>query len=89
MKGVVDSCPICQMGIPNRVIVDWRSKFIAVDTRALLESQLGVKMTFIPAGEHPQNLVEQAHRMLWSTLGAIRIVSDITTWKTAVQEVVY
>ena len=55
----------------------------------MLECQLGVKMTFIPASEHQQNLVEWAHRILWSTLRAIWIISDITTWKTAVQEAVY
>ena len=45
----------------------------------MLESQLGVKMTFIPAGKHQQNLDERAHRTLWSTVRAIRIISDITT----------
>ena len=49
-----------EMGVPNQVIVDRGSKFLAVDTRALVESQLGVKMTFIQAGEHQQNLVERA-----------------------------
>ena len=44
-------------------------------------------MTFIP--KHQQNLIERANRTLWSTLRAIWIISDITTWKTAVQEAVY
>ena len=46
------------MGVPNWVIVDRGSELIAVDTRALVESHLGVKMTFIPAGKHQQNLME-------------------------------
>ena len=46
-------------------------------------------MTFIPAIKDQQNLVELAHRTLWSTLHAIRIVNDIQTWKTAVQEAIY
>ena len=69
--------------------MDRSSEFVAVKTRAMLESQLGVNMTFILAGKHQQNLVEWAHRILWSTLRAIWIISDITTWKTAVQEAVY
>ena len=41
-----------EMGFPSRFIVDRGSKFTTVDTRALVEMKLGVKMTFIPAGEH-------------------------------------
>ena len=55
----------------------------------MLESQLGVKMLFIPAGEHQQNLVERAHCTLWEVIRAIRVTKDATTWKTAVQEATY
>ena len=47
-----------EMGYPGRVIVDCGSEFVAIETRAMLETQLGVKMTFIPGSEHQQNLVE-------------------------------
>ena len=56
-----------ELGFPSRVIVDRGSKFTTINTRVLME-EMGVKMTFIPAGEHQQNLVERAHRMLWSML---------------------
>ena len=42
--------------------------------------QVGVKLIFIPAMEHQQNLVERAHRTLWSTLQAIRVTNSIDTW---------
>merc|ERR1711994_1070446 len=48
------------MGVPTKVVADRGSKFVSMDTRALVEGQLGVKMIFIPAGEPQQNLVEQA-----------------------------
>ena len=47
-----------EMGVPAKVVADRGSEFISMDTRALVEGQLGVKMIFIPAGEHEQNLVE-------------------------------
>ena len=78
-----------EMGVPARVITDRGSEFVSADTRALLESQLVVKIVFIPAGEHQQNLVERAHRMLWGVIRAICVTKDATTWKTAVQEVTY
>ena len=59
------------------------------DTRALIEGQLGVKMTYIPAGEHQQNLVERAHRTLWYVIRAIRITKDSITWKAAIAESTY
>ena len=40
-----------ELGYSSQVIVDRGSKFTAVDTRALME-EMGVKLTFIPAGEH-------------------------------------
>ena len=77
------------MGIPSWVIVNRGSVFVAQDTRALMEGELGVKMSFIPTGEHQQNLVERVHRTLWGVIKAILVVSDIRTWKTAVQEATY
>ena len=47
-----------EMGVPNRIVMDRVSEFTAVDNRASVESELGMKMTLIPAGEHQQNLVE-------------------------------
>ena len=47
-----------EMGVPSRIVVDRGNEFTAVDTRALNESKLDMKMSFIPAGEHQQNLVE-------------------------------
>ena len=47
-----------EMGIPNRIVVDRGTELTAVDTRALVESKLGMKMISIPAGKHQQNLVE-------------------------------
>ena len=60
------------------MFVDHGSKFIAVDTLALMEEK-GVKLDFISSGEHQQNLVERAHLMLWSTLRAIRVTASIDT----------
>ena len=48
-----------EMSVPARVIVDHGAEFVSTDTRAVLEKSLGVNMTFIPAGEHQQNLVER------------------------------
>ena len=56
-----------ELGFLSRVIVDRGSRFTTINTRVLME-EMGVKMTFILAGEHQQNLVERAHRMLWSML---------------------
>ena len=47
-----------EMGVLARVITDRGAKFVSTDTRALLEHNLGVTMSFVPAGEHQQNLVE-------------------------------
>ena len=47
-----------EMGVPERIIADCGSEFVATDTRALLEHHLGITMSFIHAGEHQQNLVE-------------------------------
>ena len=41
-----------EMSIPSWVIVDRGSEFVAQDTRALIESQLDVKMSFIPDSKH-------------------------------------
>ena len=41
-----------EMGIPARVITNCGSEFVSTDMWALLQSQLGVKMEFIPASEH-------------------------------------
>ena len=57
-----------EMGVLARVITDRGAEFVSTDTRALLEHNLGVTMSFIPAGEHQQNLVEQAYRTLWGSL---------------------
>ena len=57
-----------EMGIPSRVITDHGSEFVSTDTRALLQSKLGVKMSFIPAGKHQQSLVECAHGTLWGVI---------------------
>ena len=78
-----------EIGVPGRVITDRGTEFVSTGTRALLEGQLGVKMLFIPAGEHQQNLVERAHCTLWEVIRAIRVTKYATTWKTAVQEATY
>ena len=46
-------------------------------------------MSFIPAGEHQQNLVERAHRTLWSVIRALRVTTDPVTWRAAVREATY
>lgn len=46
-------------------------------------------MSFIPAGEHQQNLVERAHCTLWGVIRAGRLTKDAVTWKAAVQEATY
>ena len=74
------------MGVPSRIMVDCSSEFITLQT---LEGQLRVKVSFIPPGKHQQNLVESAHKMPWSTLCTIRVISEITIWKAAVQEAVH
>ena len=78
-----------EMGIPAKIICDRGSEFISMDTRALVESQLGVKLVFIPAGEHQQNLVERAHRTLWSVICAICVTKDTLTWRAAIAESTY
>ena len=45
-----------EMGVPGRVITGMGSEFVSTDTRALLESQLGVKMAFIPPRLAPTEL---------------------------------
>ena len=65
-----------EMGVPAKLIADRGSEFISMDTRTLVEGQLGIKMIFIPAGEHQQNLVERAHRTLRSVIRSIRIMKD-------------
>ena len=60
-----------EMGVPERLIADRGSEFVATDTKALLEHNLGITMSFIPAGKHQQNLVERAHRTLWGVIRAI------------------
>ena len=61
-----------EMGVPARIITDRGSEFVSTDTQAVLEKSLGVVMSFIPAGKHQQNLVEQAYRMLWMESGGKR-----------------
>ena len=78
-----------EMGVPARVVCDRGSEFTSMDTRALMEGQLGVKMVYIPAGEHQQNLVERAHRTLWSVLRAIRVLKCKETWRAALSESTY
>ena len=75
-----------EMGIPAKIVCDRGSEFVSMDTRALVEGQLGVKLVFIPAGEHQQNLVERAHRTLWSVICAIRVTKDQLTWRAAIAE---
>ena len=82
VTGAMHSMFSQELGYPNRVIVDRGSKFTAIDTRVLME-EMGVKLTFIPAGEHQQNFVERAHRTIWSTLLAIRVMKNFNTWKAA------
>ena len=78
-----------EMSVPARVIVDRGTEFVSTDTRAVLEKSLGVNMSFIPAGEHQQNLVERAHRTLWGVIRALRVTTDPVTWRAAVREVTY
>ena len=33
--------------------------------------------------------MERTHRTLWGIIRAIRVIGDVTTWKTAVQEATY
>ena len=68
-----------EMGVPGRVITDRGTEFVSTDTRAFLESQLGVKVSFIPSGEHQQNLIEHAHCKLWGVIRAICVTKDTTT----------
>ena len=68
-----------KMGVPAKLIADRGSEFISMDTRALVEGQLDVKMVFIPAGEHQQNLV----------ICAIRVTQDQVTWRAAISESTY
>ena len=51
--------------------------------------EMGVKLSFIPAGKHQQNLVERACRTLWSTLHTIRVIKSVDTWKAAIREATY
>ena len=68
-----------EMGVPARVISDRGSEFMSIDTRALLEHNLGMTMSSIPAGEHQQNLVERAHCTLWGVIRALRLTEDTVT----------
>ena len=77
------------MSVPARVIVDRGTEFISTDMRAVLEKSLGVNMSFIPAGEHQQNLVEWAHSTLWAVIRALRVTTDPVTWRAAVREATY
>ena len=77
------------MSVPAKIITDRGSELVSTDTRAVLEKNLGVVMSFIPAGEHQQNLVERAHRTLWSVIRALRVTKDPVTWRVAVREVTY
>ena len=45
-----------EMGIPRRLVVDRSSEFTAMDTRALADSELGVRMTFIPVFGAPSTV---------------------------------
>ena len=78
-----------EMGVPAKVITDRGSEFVSTDTRALLERSLGVVMSFIPEGEHQQNLVERAHRTLWSVIRALGVTNDPVTWRAAVCKATY
>ena len=77
---------MAEMGVPAKIVADRGGKFVSMDTRALVEGQLGVKLMFIPAGEHQQNLVERAHRTLWSVIRVIRVTKDQVTWRAAISE---
>ena len=46
-------------------------------------------MSFISASEHQQNLVERAHRTLWSVIRVLRVTNDPVTWRAAVREATY
>ena len=48
-----------------------------------------MKLEFIPAGEHQQNLVEQAHHTLWGSLRAIRKSGTMEMSNVAIIEVTY
>ena len=78
-----------EMGVPARLIADRGSEFVATDTRALLERHLGIKMSFIPAGGHQQNLVERTHHTLWGVIRALRLTENAVTWKAAIREALY
>ena len=78
-----------EIGVLARVITDRGSEFVSTDTQALLEHNLGVTMSSIPAGEHQQNLVERAHCTLWGVIRALPLTKDAVTWKAAVQEATY
>ena len=61
------------------------SKLTAIDARAYMED-MGVKIEFIPAGKHQHNLVERAHRRLWSTQRTIREMANIEIRHVAASE---
>ena len=88
VAGALHSMFTAELGFPARVIADRGSEFVAADTRLAME-KLGVRLQFIPAGEHQENLVERVHSTIWKSIRAIRIDGDITSWRIAIAEATY